>query len=310
MKKYLWILVALLLVSGSWWAFSHSLAWHHIREGYMEKRAYRAERLFKNHDPDHYDEEIFRLAQRIEWGDALSARDLEPIKDRINNRYGKEITLLFHALRFDNIAAIDALLAAGADPTMIDRPSTVSKRDFIYYLTYPGGSLLGQDGINQLIRIYLKHGGDPNYRFKGNIQETFIAEVALVSNHTGMRILLEAGADPWLNTIENGTEINDNMMTNLAFEYNGFEQLHQLIDENYFDDVKEGNIRGFPKKLGGYAQREDEISINIQNLAKRILKRYPQVHDEPIVLEIFKKNWKTDAPGVIPWDEINSDKVR
>lgn len=64
------------------------------------------------------------------------------------------ITLLFHALRSQHLQAIDVLLEAGADPYMVDRPSTGSARSFAYYLSMPrdrtdGGKSLAF--INELI---------------------------------------------------------------------------------------------------------------------------------------------------------------
>jgi len=77
---------------------------------------YRADRLFKP-----YSEEIYSIAQRIERGKAISLAEVKPLSGGINNRYGEDITLLFHALRSHNIEAIDTLLEAGADPVGGDR---------------------------------------------------------------------------------------------------------------------------------------------------------------------------------------------
>lgn len=93
-------------------------------------------------------------------GERIDASDIGWLGERVNLRHDQDITLLFHALASDNIPAVEALLAVGADPTMPDR--TGSKRDFVYALTMPGGYLLDQNGMNDAIRAYLAHGGNPN----------------------------------------------------------------------------------------------------------------------------------------------------
>ncbi|WP_295947335.1 hypothetical protein [uncultured Bartonella sp.] len=59
----------------------------------------------------------------------------------LNTRYGGETTLRYFALDQYNLQAIDALLAGGADPYMIDYPLTGSGRDFTYYM---GAMLYGR----------------------------------------------------------------------------------------------------------------------------------------------------------------------
>lgn len=281
--------------------------WHNIRGAFMEERAYTAERLFQG-----YGDEVFRLAQKIEWGDEITSRDIAPIQDRINDRFGDKITFLFQALGSANIPAIDALIGAGADMTMIDKPSEGSTRDFVYFLGLPGGDLLDQDGMNQLIRIYLKHDGDPNYRMQDSVQKPLITRVAINENIDGVRILLKAGADPWANAVhDNGAE--DNMMMRVNASYNQFTFLDELIDKGFFTKVSQRRLSGFLHDLSSYAQRGDQISQEIQRIAMRVLKRNPHYIEESKQLgaaRIFKNHWQDPYPGVIPWDVINSDAVQ
>lgn len=283
--------------------------WHTIRGAFMEERAVRAERLFQG-----YGDDVFRLAQRIEWGDAITERDIAPLKDRVNDRFGEEITFLFHALGAANIPAIDVLIGAGADVTMIDKPSEESQRDFVYFLGLPGGDLLDQDSINELIRIYLKHGGDPNYRMQGNYARPFIREVGLMDNIGGVRILLEAGADPWANAVDNdGNPTHDNMMMVINDDHDQDAFMDELIDQGYFDNLSQEQLFTFLRRFGGYAQRGDSISQAIQSISMRVLKRNPhyvEESDRQATARIFKDHWQDAAPGVIPWDVINSDAVR
>ena len=179
-------------------------------------------------------------------------------------------------------------------------------------LSNPGGPLLDQDGINELIRIYLKHGGDPNYYVGTHNDTPLVAEVALMDNFNGVRLLLEAGADPWANAIdEDGTE--DNMMRVVDDDHLHGKFLEALIDEGYFDNKSQRQLEGFFGYFGAYAQRGDEISQEIQRIAMRILKRNPHyVETDPEwnTARIFKNHWQDPTPGVIPWDVINSDEVQ
>lgn len=275
----------------------------------MEERAVRAERLFQG-----YGDDVFRLAQKIEWGDAITERDIAPVEGRINDRFGEEITFLFHALGAANIPAIDALIGAGADVTMIDRPSEGSSRDFVFFLGMPGGDLLDQAGINELIRIYLKHGGDPNYRMQGNYARPLIREVGLMDNIDGVRILLEAGADPWANAVGNdGNPAHDNMMMVINDDHDQDAFMDELIDHGYFDNLSQEQLFTFLRRFGGYDQRGDIISQEIKRISMRILKRNPhyvETSDIQATSAIFKNHWSDPAPGVIPWDVINSDAVQ
>ena len=279
--------------------------WHTFRAAFMEERAYRAERLFRDYGGD-----VFRLAQKIEWGDAITTQDIAPVQGRINDRFGEDITFLFHALGSANIPAIDALIGAGADMTM-DARRTPSP-DFVYSLSKPGGPLLDLDGINELIRIYLKHGGDPNYYVGTHNDTPLVAQAALMDNFNGVRLLLDAGADPWANTIdEDGGEYN--MMTKLSVQSIPFEFYDELIDQGYFDHKSQKQLEGFFGWFGSYAQRGDETSKEIQRIAMRVLKRNPHyVEDNPEwnTARIFKNHWQDPAPGTIPWDVINSDAVQ
>nr|WP_272212562.1 ankyrin repeat domain-containing protein [Marinicella sp. W31]MDC2878477.1 ankyrin repeat domain-containing protein [Marinicella sp. W31] len=156
---------------------------------------YTADRLFKP-----YGEDVYHLAQRIERGGHISTRDVEALPGGVNKRYGEEITFLFLALQAHNLQAIDTLLAAGADPYMVDRPSQGSERNFVYYLTMRGpitGPVHGYDFENRMIQSYLKHGGKANVQLLGNGGEWLIEQVALSENYEGVKILLRAGADPW-----------------------------------------------------------------------------------------------------------------
>lgn len=277
-----------------------------LKEIVMAEPTPQSDRLFKP-----YDQTAYRIAQRIERGADLEVSDFDPLRDQLDRRYGQDITLLFHALNTANVDAVEALIRAGADLRMTDRPEG-STRDFIYYLSLPGGDLIDQDGINRMLRAYLDAGGDPNVRLQGPNRTPLISRVGLGGgNIPGVRILLEAGADPWAEAIRDG-EPNGTIFDGLNNHQDQFHFLDELIDQGYFDNRTQDELFDFLKSLGGYAQRGDEISAEIQRIAMRVLKRNPhyvEPTENQATARIFKTHWKDPGPGVIPWDTIKSDAV-
>ena len=277
----------------------------------MAEPTLRADRLFGEGSPG-FDERTYEIAQEIERGERPSERALERLGEGIDNRHGNGITLLFHAMNSANLEAVDALLAAGADTSITDKPEG-SDRSFVYYLTLPGGPLIDQDGINTMLASYLRHGGDPNATFgdPARSQGNLPAGVAIGSNYEGFRMVLEAGGDPWLPEYSNG-EVNMSMTPMAALRHD-YSFLDELIDAGHFDNRSQEEINSFLRALGGYAQRRDERSREIQRIAKRVLKRNPDYVEtatyDTATRRIFKDHWKDPEPGVIPWDEILSDAV-
>lgn len=258
-----------------------------------------------------YDRDAYALAQRIERGESMVASDFRTVQDRIDDRFGQDITLLFHALNTGNVDATLALIEAGADLRIPDRVQG-STRDFIYYLSLPGGDLIDQDGMNRLLRGYLAAGGDPNVRLQGEDQMPLIAQMGMGGmNMEGVRVLLEAGADPWANASQ-GSGLTGNLLTFVNSHQDQFEFFDELIDQGYFDARSQGELYDFFVRLGGYAQRGDEISKEIQRIAMRVLKRNPHYVESSgtqATARIFKDHWQDPDPGVIPWETIRSDAV-
>lgn len=275
---------------------------------FMSEPTHRSDRLFKTaHDGVAYD-----LAQRIERGEAITAADVAPFAEDINRRYGEDITLLFHAVASGNLSAVDAILGSGADMRQPDK-SVGSSRDFIYYLGLPGGFTLDQDGITEMIRLYLKHGGNPNVRSLGERQQPLVSTVALMQNIDGFFVLLEAGADPWAQTLKGGQPDGGSAMIMLASEGTQYDTLNRLIDAGWFDEVNQTQLADFFSALGGYAQRGDDRSLSIKQVAMRVLKRNPDYTPPPGsggTARIFKDHYDDPLPGAIPWDLIRSDAVQ
>jgi hypothetical protein len=278
-------LFSVLLLAGAWWAYTV------VSEKYFMEPTYTADRLFKP-----YGEDAYRIAQKIERGQPISADAVKALPGGVNARYDDEITLLFLALGSRNVEAIDTLLGAGADPYMVDRPSKGSTRDFVFALTLPGSSTdpnLGFPFINQLIKLYLKHGGDPNRRLQGNEREPLISGVALIGNYEGMNILIEAGANPWALDKDNSSAMDRLCLKNQDEEYI---QLNKLIDRGSFDDAPFDGLKSFMMYLSGYEQRGDAISKANQEIGFRVLKRNPHYPPDQYTERLFQ--------GPIPWDEV------
>jgi len=275
--------------------------------GLMAGPTPRTDSLFATAEAD-----VQEVARMIERGETPSRPELEAIPD-INARYGQDITLLFHAIASGNVAAIDALLAAGADTRMPDK-SVGSTRDFVHFLGSPGGPLLDLDSINEMIRSYLRHGGDPNVRTLGDVQDTLLSSLAIIRNFEGMNILLEGGADPWAWNLNSG-ERSGTALSVLAGRGlpENLEWLDGAVDRGHFDTVPPQALRDFLHALSGYAQRGDDLSRAIQALAMRVLKRNPDYVETSETLgtsRIFKEHFNDPGLGEIPWEIIRSEAVR
>ncbi|KAA3517404.1 hypothetical protein DXT89_12610 [Agrobacterium vitis] len=285
-RQVIFLILAVCIVAVGGWAYRA------ISEYFMEP-TYQADRLFKP-----YNSAAYHLAQKIERGQSITESEVKDVPGGVNTRYGDEITLLFLAVGSRNIEAIDTLLGAGADPYMIDRPSQGSTRDFAYYLTLPGHPTdpnLGFPFINQLIKLYLKHGGDPNHRTQDANRVPLISDVALIQNYAGMEILLDAKADPWAADVR-----NDSAMVRLAADAVSQAELEKLIDRGYFDNVPLEKLQEFMKFLSAYEQRGDEISKANQEIALRVLKRNPNYPPDDATNLLFQ--------GSIPWEKVKQSR--
>lgn len=249
----------------------------------------RSNRLFKA-----YDQAVYRLAQQIERGEPISLEEVNALgKEALNARYGQEITLLFHAMSARNLQAIDVLLEAGASPYLIDKPSTISTRDFTYYLTLPGNNNdpTSLPFINAMLKLYLKHGGDPNHRRGNGRKNPLLVDLAIMENFEGFDLLLAAGADPWLMG-----EDEENGMSRLAMSRESGGLIEQLIDKEYFDKVPLKSLQSFMLWNSARSRAEGVIGEQRRRIGLRVLKRNPEYPADRHTELLFK--------GPIPWDEV------
>ncbi|MGV0819771.1 hypothetical protein [Martelella sp. AMO21009] len=282
--------LAVVLVPAGWWGY------HHISEWIMVHNS--PDTPLSNRLILPYGDAPYRLAQKIERGEAISEADVKALPDGVDQRYGDEITLLFLALGAHNLQAIDTLLAAGADPYIVDRPSQGSGRNFVYYLTMPGpssGPVRGFDFENHMIESYLKYGGKANYQWPDEEGAWLIEEVGLIGNYKGVKILLKAGADPWA---QDNNE--DTLMSVLArwTPDGSLPLINFMLNEGYFDHEPLHKLKNVMLFLGGYHQRGDKTSLDIQKTALRILKRNSHYPPDRYTQDIFG--------GPIPWKEVEN----
>lgn len=128
--------------------------------------------------------EMRAIAYKIFLRQSLTQPDLKALGENINKsfperkpnglyRYGR--TLLVTAVENQNLDAVNALLEAGADPYVSTDPNNESEQirswNFLYLAMKQEGQKLPDSDYfdktyaNQLLQLYLKHGGDPNYRW-------------------------------------------------------------------------------------------------------------------------------------------------
>ena len=143
--------------------------------------------------------DVTAIARQIELGtapdaDALASLAAEKDGRGLDARYGEDITLLFFALTTANVAAIEALLQAGADVRVTDAPG--SGRDFVDYMALSGGDTVTPEQMVEIVSAYLGAGGDPNVAPDPG-GETLLHVVTGRGNTGAAQVLLEAGADPW-----------------------------------------------------------------------------------------------------------------
>jgi len=247
------------------------------------KETWQSDKLFKR-----YGRQVYYLAQKIERKQDITLKEVQALPDDINKRYGEDITLLFHALSSYNLQAVDIILEAGADTTL---PMRLGQRiDFTYLLGMPGGPKGDINYINGLIKLYLKHGGDPNARKVEDGKDPIITRVASSRNIEGMRMLLEAGADFW--AVDTRGRNAASLLASGAYS----DLLHEFIDAGYFDNPPEEGLKRFMLSLSGYTQRGDERSLQNQKIGRRVLKRNPQYEEDRRTQRLFQ--------GPIPWKQI------
>jgi len=303
--RCIWLIVAaMVLVFGLTYGLivSHSSI---ETDGALQKGAFvnqkidetspRTDSLFKQADPA-----VYQLARKIEREEPISAEEVAALPEgALNERYGDDITLLFHALSSYNLQAIDVLLGAGSDPYMTDRVER-SARDFTYYI----GEMnmysrpdLGQDFKTELIRLYLKHGGDPNHRLPSKAGTPFFYYVALMENYDGVEILLEAGANPLIGNRQDSAVPARTIAR--RHDRRSRELTRYIVCRGYFDFADMESVAGMIRALAPTGPTNLIRESIYRKLAMRILKYHPDFDEQEEKFAINKI-----FGGSIPWKEI------
>jgi len=243
---------------------------------------------------------VYQLARKIEREEPINADEVAALPEgALNARYGRDITLLFHALSAYNLQAIDVLLGSGADPYMTDQAEH-SGRDFTYYigaLNMSSRPDLGQDFKTELIRLYLKHGGDPNHRLPSPSETPFFHYVTLMENFDGIKLLLEAGANP-LAYDKQGHFNSVEMLAN-NYDDESREMLRHIVCHGYLDRADAKSVSGVIRSLIPLGPSDPVRETTYKKLAMRILKYHPDIDETEVQLATDKI-----FGGRIPWKDI------
>jgi hypothetical protein len=181
-------------------------------------------------------------------------------------------------------------------------------------MTSPGGELLSADDLARVIAAYLAAGHDPDARLTGDARtsrKTILDAVVQMGNGAAVPVLLDGGADPWAPELKNGVPTGETAVITAAL-MERYEVVEMFIERGALTNRAQKELELFFASLGGYAQRGDALSLQIREIAKRVLKRNPDYRppdDGQGTQAIFKDHYNDPGVGQIPWDEILSDQV-
>lgn len=217
---------------------------------------------------------VTKVARYIAADTELSNELMAKIKKDINNRYHRDITLLFFALKKRNLQAIDKLLEYEASPYLPDK-SKGSIRSFIYYIVSAGENF---DFTLEVLKLYLKHGGDPDHDLADH-HEPIIVSTATMDNFSQFKILIEAGADVWADA-DKGTSHANNALETAGMLTDNHSFIYYSLDKGLFDNVDKQKIFGLMHFLSMYKQRGDKLSLDIQKVTRVIMEKTEYAGDQ------------------------------
>jgi len=245
--------------------------------------------LFEDADPATY-----ALARKIANREDITFDEIRALPpEALNKRYQLERTLLFHALAAYHLQAIDVLLEAGADPYMVDYPSIGSIHDLTYYTAaFYGPVDISEDFKTDLLRLYLKHGGNPNHRLQSGV--TLLEYIIAANNYSGVEILLQAGVD----TLAYDDEGTSNPSIRLASHRNRTSRrlLRQIVCRGDFDHADKQAVQDIISAFQPSGWEGSEREILFKKLSIRILKHHPDIEETT--------EMKARFGGAVPWKEI------
>ena len=244
------------------------------------------ERYF-HHEDEAYDADLYCAAKRIARKQPLTEGELAALKGKVNQRAWDDISLLPFALWKHNALAADQLLGLGADPTLpFKRKGPHAYESFISSVmegTYPIAT--------EMLKLYLKHGGDPNYR-SGVNNTPLVADAALVKNYESYTLLIDHGADVW--KIEGPSRYSPDgpipdadivikphdekydrtaiyIATGTVSLYNDCRFLDYAIASGALKGIEAKRIGYLIEWIGSYEMRDDVISRNIASRIRTVM---------------------------------------
>ena len=155
---------------------------------------------------------------------SFSKEVLQAIIDQgadVNSTNKEGVTALMAACRKGNMDVIYVLLKAGVDPHISDSNGN----------TWIHHAIVG--GCNETIQEIINHGAHVNATNKDNITPLILA--CQDGNEVVIKTLLDAGADPYINSVEGHTSLHAAVLGGCSNE-----ALHKIID--YGVDVNATNI--------------------------------------------------------------------
>lgn len=213
-----------------------------------------------------------RVAQKIINDEPLEQAELKALGDEIDHYYEKEngrrfesFTLLTFAVYKENLPAIRSLLEAGADVMAQNgRFAGVASNNI-------GNAF---DGINaenlsfsiECVKLYLQYGGDPNRRSiltKEHVMSPYVQN----NNIWAIRLLLDAGANPWLENKK-----GEPFLTTISETKTSMETLIYAAELGWFEKTNKENTDLLVETYSEYYHRKNPV----------VLRAYPE-HDQDIV---------------------------
>lgn len=223
------------------------------------------------------------IAYKIVLGEPLAESELRALGPDIDRAFPfrdethpdrRARTLLMTALDQKNLAAIEALLAAGASPYELYDPDNTSNqiryRSFISQAMKPGWNFdhelqkYDYSFNNKVLMLFLKYGGDPNFELPGaSFKKTILLNAWLTGNFDGFKLLLMSNGDPTIDGLH-GAAFHLNLIWSGP---NNHEYIRYLADEGYYDKVDTVEIR----KLFPAVERNLDVGIRTDpNVTRKI----------------------------------------
>lgn len=216
------------------------------------------------------DAQVYKIALKIGLCEELiTDEDIILIQDRISKRF-KGMPLLELAVYQRNLQAIDMLFKYGADPYMSyagdvprGKPAYIN---FLYEMHETFNSGFSVDAI----RLYLKHGYDPNYLEYPKTNETFLNSMVMSKNELAWTAMLKVGGNPWHKIVEFGKKKS---IAADAASSNYLPFLDYLIYYGYIEKAKEEDVLEVIAEILDWSERDDLGMQNRQRILHELIQR-------------------------------------